>query len=69
LSGSPIGRYAAQFIGDGSTIQAGLGNNPEVAFIVHEGTRHLGIGHNPQKPGLPGHVCGRRRERRMIWAV
>jgi hypothetical protein len=47
LSGSPIGRYAAQFIGDGSTIQAGLGNNPEVAFIVHEGTRHLGIGHNP----------------------
>jgi acyl-CoA hydrolase len=38
-----IGRYAAQLIDDGSTIQIGLGNSPEAvarALIKH---RHLGI--------------------------
>ncbi len=38
-----IGRYAAQLIEDGSTIQSGLGNSPEAVVRALRKHRHLGI--------------------------
>ncbi|MBC8126436.1 MAG: 4-hydroxybutyrate CoA-transferase [Gloeobacteraceae cyanobacterium ES-bin-144] len=38
-----IGRYAAQLIEDGSTIQMGLGNSPEAVVRALKKHRHLGI--------------------------
>jgi acyl-CoA hydrolase len=38
-----IGRYAAQLIEDGSTIQMGLGNTPEAVARALKKHRHLGI--------------------------
>jgi len=38
-----IGRYAAQLIDDGSTIQVGLGNTPEAVARALKKHRHLGI--------------------------
>ena len=38
-----IGRYAAQLIEDGSTIQVGLGNTPEAVARALKKHRHLGI--------------------------
>ncbi len=38
-----IGRYAAQLIEDGSTIQMGLGNSPEAVVRALRKHRHLGI--------------------------
>ncbi len=38
-----IGRYAAQLIEDGSTIQMGLGNTPEAVALALKKHRHLGI--------------------------
>jgi acyl-CoA hydrolase/GNAT superfamily N-acetyltransferase len=38
-----IGRYAAQLIEDGSTIQMGLGNSPEAVVKALKNHRHLGI--------------------------
>jgi acyl CoA:acetate/3-ketoacid CoA transferase beta subunit/RimJ/RimL family protein N-acetyltransferase len=38
-----IGRYAAQLIEDGSTIQVGLGNTPEAVVRALKKHRHLGI--------------------------
>ena len=38
-----IGKYAAQLIEDGSTLQLGLGNTPEAAARALEKHRHLGI--------------------------
>lgn len=38
-----IGRYAAQLIEDGSTIQMGLGNSPEAVARALKKHRHLGI--------------------------
>lgn len=38
-----IGRYAAQLIEDGSTIQIGLGNTPEAVARALKKHRHLGI--------------------------
>jgi acyl-CoA hydrolase/RimJ/RimL family protein N-acetyltransferase len=38
-----IGRYAAQIIEDGSTIQCGLGNSPEAVVRALRKHRHLGI--------------------------
>jgi acyl-CoA hydrolase len=40
---SRIGRYAAQLIEDGSTIQTGLGNSPEAVVRALRKHRHLGI--------------------------
>lgn len=38
-----IGRYAAQLVEDGSTIQVGLGNSPEAVVRALRKHRHLGI--------------------------
>lgn len=38
-----IGRYAAQLIDDGATIQVGLGNTPEAVVRALKKHRHLGI--------------------------
>ncbi len=38
-----IGRYAAQLVDDGSTIQLGLGNTPEAVARALKKHRHLGI--------------------------
>lgn len=38
-----IGRYAAQLIEDGSTIQSGLGNSPQAVVRALRKHRHLGI--------------------------
>lgn len=38
-----IGRYAAQLIEDGSTVQVGLGNSPEAVVRALKKHRHLGI--------------------------
>jgi acyl-CoA hydrolase len=38
-----IGRYAAQLIEDGSTLQVGLGNSPEAVLRALTKHRHLGI--------------------------
>ncbi len=38
-----IGRYAAQLIEDGSTLQVGLGNSPEAVIRALKQHRHLGI--------------------------
>lgn len=38
-----LGRYAAQLIEDGSTIQVGLGNSPEAVVRALHRHRHLGI--------------------------
>lgn len=38
-----IGRYAAQLIDDGSTIQMGLGNTPEAVARALKNHRHLGV--------------------------
>ncbi|MEO8616417.1 MAG: GNAT family N-acetyltransferase [Luteolibacter sp.] len=38
-----IGRYAAQLIDDGSTLQVGLGNSPEAVLKALKKHRHLGI--------------------------
>lgn len=38
-----IGRYAAQLIEDGSTIQMGLGNTPEAVALALKKHHHLGI--------------------------
>lgn len=38
-----IGRYAAQLIEDGSTLQVGLGNSPEAVLLALKNHRQLGI--------------------------
>lgn len=38
-----VGRYAAQLIEDGSTLQVGLGNSPEAVLLALRKHRHLGI--------------------------
>ena len=38
-----IGRYAAQLIEDGSTLQVGLGNSPEAVLMALKNHRQLGI--------------------------
>lgn len=38
-----IGRYAAQLVDDGSTIQIGLGNSPEAVAMALRKHQHLGI--------------------------
>jgi acyl-CoA hydrolase len=52
-----IGRYAAQLIEDGSTLQVGLGNSPEAVLKALGKHRHLGIHSGGFNDALMELVC------------